>query len=201
MLEPDARAGPPVDPDALLALKRDFDVENHIAIDESIPGLLRVGLKHGSGRCAWPDTPAQLSVTPLALAHSRRSPRPASSRADVCLRGATVTSWQIVNGSEVLYIRPDTALEEGQPIRHASHTCAPTCQFCAQLLMRRAFPCSQWRHSDSLPAGAQRQPATGEVTRRSSRPRLCGCARLGAPRNGASGMAYPLRRGTGRYQS
>ena len=56
MLEPDARAGPPVDPDALLAMKRDFDVEGHVAIDESIPGLLRVGLKHGSGRCAWPVT-------------------------------------------------------------------------------------------------------------------------------------------------
>lgn len=31
-----------------------------------------------------------------------------------------MTSWRIVNGSEVVYIRPDTALEEGQPIRHAA---------------------------------------------------------------------------------
>lgn len=41
------------------------------------------------------------------------------SIADVFLRGATVTSWRISNGSDVLYVRPDTALEEleGKPIR------------------------------------------------------------------------------------
>lgn len=58
MLEPDARAGPAVDPDAFLALKRHFDVEGHVVLDESVPGLLRVMLRHASGRCAAAETHA-----------------------------------------------------------------------------------------------------------------------------------------------
>lgn len=54
MLEPDARAGPPVDKEALSALKRDFDIADHVMIHEGIPGMLRVMMRHGSERrVAW----------------------------------------------------------------------------------------------------------------------------------------------------
>jgi hypothetical protein len=60
MLEPDARAGAPVDPESLVAMKKSFDIVQHVNIHEDIPGLLRVLMRHASGRrvararaCAW----------------------------------------------------------------------------------------------------------------------------------------------------
>lgn len=50
MLEPDARAGAPVDPEALVAMKKSFDIVQHVNIHEDIPGLLRVLMRHASGR-------------------------------------------------------------------------------------------------------------------------------------------------------
>lgn len=38
---------------------------------------------------------------------------------DVYLRGATATSWMLPNGSDVLYVRTDTEMEQFYPIRCA----------------------------------------------------------------------------------
>jgi hypothetical protein len=53
------------------------------------------------------------------------------SRAGVYLHGANVTSWIISNGSDVLFVRPDTPLDGVKPIRCACahqphHACRAT---------------------------------------------------------------------------
>ena len=50
MLEADARAGPPVDQEALHACRHDFTVPKHVLVHETIPGMPLVMLRHANGR-------------------------------------------------------------------------------------------------------------------------------------------------------
>jgi len=90
-------------------LNAEFGVPNRVEVTFGVAGMLRVGLQHRNGRRAPPLPPPG----PLPLTWPR-------SCAGVYLHGANVTSWRISNGSEVLFLRPDTPLDGIRPIRHAT---------------------------------------------------------------------------------
>ncbi len=108
-----AASGAAADPDALHA---QFGVDGAVHVEQGVAGMTRVVLLHANGR----RVPGQPSGCAGAFvdAHARAATR-ARSEAGVYLHGANVTTWTISNGSDVLFVRPDTPLDGVKPIRRA----------------------------------------------------------------------------------
>ncbi len=102
-----------------------------VRVEEGVAGMTRVKLSHANGRREAAAAPAKRLQ---CLLDAAPCPQPLCSVAGVYLHGANVTSWQISNGSEVLYVRPDTPLDGVKPIRrvrvatraHRGRRCAVT---------------------------------------------------------------------------